>query len=234
MNIDRDLQYSGKELEVMSFAQNYHRWIIDQFEPYLGERVAEVGAGIGNISRIILTKSVKELFAFEPSSNLFPSLFDELKHEERAHPINDFFSSDYLKKDLDSIVYVNVLEHIEEDQTELTNLRGALGPNGRLLLFVPALRELYSDFDRSVGHYRRYEKNELKLLVEKAGFKIVQLRYFDFFGVFPWYLNFVLLRKPMNGRTVFLYDNYIVPIMKLAESYVTPPIGKNLFLVGMK
>ena len=83
--------YPGKELEAMSFAVNYHRWIIDEFDPYLGETIAEVGAGIGSISKLLLKKRVKRLFAFEPSHNMFPLLEKELRQEERAKAVNDFF-----------------------------------------------------------------------------------------------------------------------------------------------
>lgn len=226
--------YSGRELEAMSFAVKYHKWIIEEFAPYLGDNVAEVGAGIGNISRLLLCCPIKQLYAFEPASNLFPHLQEQLRSEKRAIPINDFFTHKNREESLDSIVYINVLEHIEKDHVELTNARTALRSGGHLMLFVPALEWLYSNLDKSVGHYRRYNKKQLRLLVKDAGFQILELQYFDFIGIIPWYLNFVLLKRSLNSQAVSYYDNYVVPLMRLIETNVTPPIGKNLLLVAKK
>ena len=187
--------YPGKELEAMSFAVNYHRWIIDEFEPYLGETIAEVGAGIGSVSKLLLGKRIKRLFAFEPSHNMYSLLAKELRQEERAKAVNNFFSPRYAQEGFDSVVYINVLEHIQDDRSELANALEALKPKGHLLLFVPALAWLYSDFDKQIGHFRRYAKKALSSLVQDVGFTLVKARYFDLAGIIPWYVNFVLLRN---------------------------------------
>jgi methyltransferase family protein len=234
MSNDTIPYYPGKELEAMSFAVNYHRWIIDEFEPYLGKTVAEVGAGIGSVSKLLLGKRIERLFAFEPSHNMYPLLEKELRQEERARAVNDFFSPRYTQEGFDSVVYINVLEHIQEDRTELTNALEALQSMGHLLLFVPALTWLYSDVDKQMGHFRRYTKKALSGLVEDVGFTLVQARYFDLAGIIPWYVNFVLLRNSFGSGSVSLYDTLAVPPMRLIESVVPPPIGKNVLLIGKK
>lgn len=234
MSYDAMPHYPGKELEAMSFAVNYHRCIIDEFEPYLGETTAEVGAGKGSVSKLLLEKRIKHLFAFEPSQNMYPFLEKELRQEERARLVNDFFSPKYAQESFDSIVYINVLEHIQDDRTELANALEALKPNGHLLLFVPALAWLYSDFDKQIGHFRRYTKECLGSLVRDAGYTLVKARYFDLVGVIPWYINFVLLRNSIGNVRVSLYDKIAVPTMRLIENIVTPPIGKNVLLIGRK
>jgi SAM-dependent methyltransferase len=226
--------YPGKELEAMSFAVNYHRWIIDEFEPYLGQQVAEVGAGIGSMSRLILAKPVRRLHAFEPSRNMFPKLAEGLRDEGRAVPVNDFFGPKHAGQGFDSILYVNVLEHVEDDRAELANAWQALRPGGHLLVFVPALQWLYSDFDKQVGHFRRYGRAELVGHAQAAGFAIEKARYFDVAGVIPWYLHFVLLRRPMGGGSVSLYDKVAVPATRFLESIVAPPLGKNILMVARK
>jgi SAM-dependent methyltransferase len=226
--------YPGKELEAMSFAANYHRWIIDECEPYLGTDVAEVGAGIGSMSQLILAKPVQRLDAFEPSHNMFPMLAQELRGEARAVAVNDFFGAKHAGQGFDSILYINVLEHVEDDRAELTNAWQALKPGGHLLIFVPALQWLYSDFDKQVGHLRRYGREALVKDAQAAGFDIVKARYFDAAGVVPWYINFVLLRRPMSGGSVALYDKVAVPASRFLESIVPPPIGKNIFIVARK
>jgi SAM-dependent methyltransferase len=234
MSNDMSPQYPGKELEAMSFALNYHRWIVDEFESYLGETTAEVGAGVGSVSKLLLRTRIKRLVAFEPSPNMYPHLEQELRHEQRARAVNDFFSPRYAREGFDSIVYINVLEHIEDDQTELGNAFEILRPEGHLLLFVPALAWLYSDFDKQIGHFRRYEKTALSGLVRDVGFALVRARYFDLAGIIPWYVNYVLLRHSMGSASVSLYDKLVVPTIKLIERSLTPPIGKNVLLIARK
>ena len=234
MSKDSMPTYSGKELEILSFAINYYRWIVDAFEPYLGETIAEVGAGIGSVSKLLLGKRIKRLCAFEPSRNMYPLLEEELRQEERAKAINDFFSPRYAQEGFDSVVYINVLEHIQDDRTELTHAREMLNSQGHLLLFVPALAWLYSDFDEQIGHFRRYTKQELSALVRDVGFILVKAQYFDLAGIIPWYINFVWLRNSIGSGSVSLYDKLVVPTMRLIESVVPPPIGKNVLLIGKK
>lgn len=227
-------QYPGKELEAMSFAVNYHRWILDEFSPWLGESVAEVGAGTGSVSGLILERPIRKLTAFEPSQNMYPLLHEALEGETRASSVNDFFSPKHAQAGFDSIAYINVLEHIEDDRAELAGAFEALKPGGHLLVFVPALSWLYSDFDRQIGHFRRYRKKSLVALAGSVGFDIVKARYFDLAGVIPWYINFVLLRNSIGSGSVSLYDKLVVPAMRRVERVVTPPIGKNVLLVARK
>ena len=93
------------------------------------------------------------------------------------------------------MVYVNVLEHIENDKQELFYINQSLKTGGYVCIFVPALAWLYSDFDASIGHYRRYYKKQLIDLVEKAGFEIVKISYFDIMGIIPWFIFLRFLRK---------------------------------------
>jgi 2-polyprenyl-3-methyl-5-hydroxy-6-metoxy-1,4-benzoquinol methylase len=151
-------QYFGKDLEAMSFAVNYHKWIMAEFHPYLGNSVAEVGAGIRNFSRLVLNTDIKKLIAFEPSQNMYPLLERVLRKDHRARAVNDFFGRNDLGARFDSVLYVNVLEHIEDDASELANAHKVLNRDGHVLLSVPALPCLFSNFDKKIGHYRRYLK----------------------------------------------------------------------------
>jgi SAM-dependent methyltransferase len=218
----------------MSIAVNYHRWIVDEFEPYLGRRVAEVGAGSGSVSRLLLEKRITNLVAFEPSRNMYPLLEALLRGDGRAKAVNDVFTAGAVGESFDSIVYINVLEHIEDDQMELATAREALRPGGRVLLFAPALSWLFSDLDRRIGHFRRYSKKSLSRLVEEAGFTLVRARYFDLAGVVPWWVNFVLLHRSLEIGSVSLYDKLAVPLVRMMERAVAPPVGKNVLVVGRK
>jgi SAM-dependent methyltransferase len=225
--------YSGTELEILDAAVNYHRWILSKFEPYLGETVAEVGAGIGSVSKLLLEFPIRRLLAFEPSQNLFPTLRRQLQHDKRAIAVNGVLHADAIQERVDSVLYVNVLEHIEDDEAELKLSHQLLRDDGRLLVFAPALNWLYSDFDRHVGHRRRYTKRGLQRVVETAGFSVHRSEYFDLAGVAPWYVNFVLLKGRPRRVSMSLYDRLVVPVLRAVER-LPPPVGKNAIVIATK
>jgi len=227
-------EYPGKELESMSFAVNYHKWIVNELEPFLGYTAVEVGAGRGDLSAILLETGLKKLFLFEPSPNMFPLLKAKVEGWSRIKAINELFDPDLVPETIDSILYINVLEHIEDDRAELLNAHRALPPGGCLLLFVPALPQLYSEVDKSMGHFRRYYKKDLIERVRGAGFEVEKVRYFDLAGIIPWYVNFVLLKNSFSAVSVTAYDRVVVPPMRLFEKLIVPPIGKNVLLVARK
>ena len=227
-------QYFGKDLESMSFATNYHRWILAEFLPYLGSSVAEVGAGIGNFSNLLLEANISSLTAFEPSMNMYSQLQEALRRDKRAKTINGFFGKEERANYFDSVLYVNVLEHIEDDASELVKVHKALKSEGHILIFVPALPWLYSELDRQVGHFRRYTKKNLVELTKQAEFSIVKARYFDVAGIIPWYINFTLLKNSISDGNVSLYDRLVVPAMRVIEGLVSPPVGKNVLVVARK
>jgi phospholipid N-methyltransferase len=226
--------YPGKELEAMASAANYRRWIVDAIDPYLGKRIAEVGAGIGSITRIILERPVDQIVAFEPSTNMFPHLAKSVEGHANARAVNELFGGEQAGQDYDSVVYINVLEHVEHEREELLAAYHALRPGGHLLVFVPALAWLYSNFDREVGHFRRYSRDGLQRVVTHAGFDLVRSRYFDVAGVLPWYIHFTLLGRGMGKGSVSLYDRWVVPPMRIVEGWVAPPLGKNVLLVARR
>lgn len=227
-------EYRGRELEAMSFAENYHRWILDEFERYLGREVVEVGAGTGDLSKLLVERVRGQIYCVEPAKNLFPELLVALNGVKHAQAINSTLKPESLPGGADSVLYVNVLEHIEDDATELRAAWKIMRPGGYLLVFVPALAWLYSDADRRMGHYRRYHKGELSRVASDAGFSVHSIRYFDVAGVIPWYVYFRLLRGTMGRGSVSAYDRLVVPIMRKVEAWVTPPLGKNLLLIARK
>ena len=228
-------KYFGSDLEAMFFATNYYRWIIDEFKPYIGQSVAEVGAGTGNFSELLMDY-IERLVAFEPSENMYPILKERFAKNPKVKTINNTFYSECSKFEgcFDSIVYVNVLEHIENDEQELSNVYKTLRHGGHALIFVPALSFLYCDLDKNLGHFRRYHKKDLANLVQHIGFNIRKVKYFDLAGIIPWYISFVLLKRSLTRGKVSLYDKAIVPLLQKVERIITPPVGKNLLLVIQK
>jgi len=230
-------QYFGKDLEAMSFANSYHNWIMDEIKNHLGKVVLEIGAGKGNFTEFLLSADIKTLYSCEPSNNMFQLLKNRFAKDPRVITTNETMMEFSEKREypkLDTIVYINVLEHIENDCEEIEKAHEALFPGGKLLSFVPALPKLMSNFDRKVGHYRRYSKQRLKNIVEIAGFKIINLRFFDFIGAFAWFLAMKILRKDVINSSVIVYDKLFVPVVKALEKHFNLPFGKNLLLVAQK
>ena len=135
----------------------------------------------------------------------------------------------------DTILLVNVLEHIEDDAAALAEFYRMLKPGGHLLLYVPALSFLFSPLDRLVGHYRRYHKPAMTALVRQAGFEIARVTYCDMLGILPWYLvNRLMGATEINPAMAKLYDSVGVPVTRFVESLIPAPAGKNIALIARK
>ncbi|MDO8518317.1 MAG: methyltransferase domain-containing protein [bacterium] len=231
-----DFQYEGRDLEAMSLAPNYHAWILREFAPYLGKKVAEVGAGSGTFSALLLQYPTEELVAVEPSREMYPLLLERFRGDARVTCRHESFTTISAQHHghFDSVLYVNVLEHIADDEKELRHVYESLKDGGIVCIFVPALQWLFGEHDRSVGHKRRYYKEPMKNLLEKTGFEVLKLHYFDIAGVIPWFLFMRVLKQRLGGNTAAWYDSTVVPVMGRIESLMSPPIGKNLVAVARK
>jgi SAM-dependent methyltransferase len=219
-------------LESLDGAQGYTSWIFGLAQPYLGQEILEVGAGHGTFTELLAAdgadvvatelspQSVERLQArFGGRSNI------QVRHADVAEAVNG--------KRYDSIVLINVLEHIEDDTMALKQLAGALKPGGRLLLWVPAFAELYSDFDRRVGHYRRYRIKGLNQLVESTGLTVVESRYVNIVGAVAWWILAKELRKvPTTAGRVKVFDRVFVPVLRRMEAARRPPFGQSIFCVA--
>lgn len=232
--------YPGRDLEAMAFAVRYHRWILQTFRPYLGRRLVEVGAGSGAFSELLWELPLESLAMIEPSASMYRLLAERVGGLAGGRPLvtyNAVFRrvADEVRRELrpDSIIYVNVLEHIADDEGELREVYRTLGPGGRVLIFVPALPWLFGKFDERVGHFRRYTRSELERKCVAAGFRVLLSRYFDLAGVVPWWLKYKLLKSDsLDARAVGLYDRFAVPLTRAVESLLTPPVGKNVILIA--
>jgi SAM-dependent methyltransferase len=235
--------YPGRELEAMSEASNYHRWILAVFAPYLGRHLVEVGAGIGSFSELILSRHACETLSLvEPSDEMYHQLAARARSLPATPSIVTYHANFPeaapligAKLSPDSVIYVNVLEHIADDEAELNAIHNALSDHGRVFIFVPALRWLYGAFDERVGHVRRYTKGELEAKLRRGGFRPIVSRYFDLPGVAPWWIKYRLLKSAtMEPGAVRFYDRYIVPVARRVESLINPPVGKNVIVIAEK
>jgi SAM-dependent methyltransferase len=225
------------ELDTLAAMPNYYSWIMQTFAPFVHGKVVEYGAGIGTISQHLVPLA-QRLTLVEPSPNLAHVLRGKFGNDPKVEVIQQSLEQHAGTMDADAIttvVMVNVLEHIEDDRQALAALFHMLEPDGRLLIFVPALQALMSKFDRMVGHFRRYHRIDLITKIEDAGGRAQICRYFDFAGVMPWLLlNKVMGATRFNPKFVGINDKFVVPMSQALEQLVPPPIGKNIILVALK
>lgn len=221
-------------LSIMEEATAYNQWIFDKVKPWLGKGILEVGCGIGNLTRLLLQagrvvasdmnpyhlQRVEEKFGSH--SNLSGVLLWDIQQDlSRDVPLS-----------LDTILCSNVLEHVEDDEAVLSRFYRFLPEGGRLVLLVPALRILYNTFDRELGHFRRYTKKELMQKLKRNRFHICSLKYFNFFGIFGWFVNGTLLRRSLLPVGQVRMFNQLVPLMVQMERWIPTVIGQSLIAVG--
>jgi SAM-dependent methyltransferase len=228
--------YSGTELNSMAEAENYHRWILSHFAPFLGKRVLEIGAGIGTFSSFLLNKAPdSELTLLEPAANLYPTLEGRYEGNARVAVIQGNLEEHATSLSADSVVLVNVLEHVEDDKDYLQMIYRILNPRGNLLLLVPAVPHLYGSLDEAFGHLRRYTKKDLCRKLQGVGFRLERLRYVNLPGVASWFIAAKLLRlKTLESADVRFYDRWVVPWCSKLEGLWPPPIGQSLLAVALR
>ena len=235
------------ELELLSGARNYRDWISDSVKPHLGDRILEVGAGIGNMSRSLPMRELLVLSEADPAllPMLEQSVIEAFHQDPRAkvHKIDlsRDWKSEFFQYNFDTIVSFNVLEHIEDDIKTIRDLAGILrrsesqGPK-RIVTFVPAHSWLFGSFDRSFGHYRRYTKASFKAIVEQAipGTRL-EARYFNIFSVPAWFwLGRILKKKRFPIASVGAFER-ICPWVRgfddLLHKVCHFPVGQSLLAV---
>ena len=221
------------EFAALNEAKNYRHALLREFSEHLRGHTLEVGAGIGQITAMLLQNpAVTRLVSIEPD----PKFCTRFRAAFPGHNIVEGTVDD-LKGEAawNAILSVNVLEHIQADERELAIYRQKLArEKGALCLFVPARPEIYAPIDRDFGHFRRYTRPELRQKLERAGFEIVRLRYYNFVGYFAWWLSFCALKKRgFDLSAVRFFDRIIFPPVHALESNIcAPPFGQSLLAVA--
>lgn len=230
-----DFSYSGTELDALSAAPNYYRFITHRFAPYVGSRVVEVGAGIGTFAEHLLRETkLRELVLVEPADNNFPQLRQRLGGREGVRMVHGYLE-DHVGEiaSMDSLVAVNVLEHTPNDVSFLRAAHRVLRPGGHALVFVPAVQAVYGSLDDEFEHYRRYSKRTLAQAFTEAGFRDVRLRNVNSLGLVAWFMAGRIFKwRTIDASRVRLYDRLVVPWLMRAESLVEPPIGQSILAIA--
>jgi SAM-dependent methyltransferase len=174
------------------------------------------------------------VLAIEPAGNVYSTLADRTRGHANV-TTRQVTSNEMAPACFDSVVYVNVLEHIEDDLAELRTAYRLTRPGGSLALFVPAMPSLYGSLDYKSGHYRRYTPHGLRQRVEAAGFVDVSVRYFDLLGVVPYWLMYrVFDVQRLGAVSSGGYDRIVVPLSRMLERLIPTPRGKNLVVLARR
>lgn len=223
-------------LSLLREARAYNLWIFQKIRPYLGEKVLEVGCGIGNLTGLLLRHNkvivadVNEgyLREVEGKYRAHPNLIGKLNWDIQQAPPSGLTESCH------TILCSNVLEHVADDHEVLKNFYHLLPAGGRLIILVPALKVLYNVLDKELGHFRRYGRKELTQKLEGNGFKICYLKYFNFFGILGWFINGTMLkRRTLSADQIGIF-NTMVPLFVELEKFIPTLIGLSLIAVGEK
>lgn len=212
------------------------QWLYEEIEPYLGQRILEIGCGLGNFASRLTDR---EFYLGTETS------VDSIEHVSRAFTAhaNMLFAvadatapgfADFGRLDIDTVFSLNVFEHIKDHETALHNAANVLQPGGRLILVVPAHMAFYGSIDRAIGHYRRYDKEMAADLFRQAGLTLERQKYINALGGLGWWANSRLRKEdtPPSGQLRFF--NVVVPVIKAVERIVPTPFGISLLTVGRR
>lgn len=231
------VKYQGiSTLEVLEEARNYNKWIAEELLTHLSTPALEIGSGTGNLTEYFLRKT--PLLITDNDSGLIKHLKKKFLNEKAAKiryldvvenpPIK-------LKLSFETVIGVNVLEHIEDDEKALRTIRELLKGKGKLILLVPAKKIAYTKLDSDLGHFRRYEKKEIIEKLTKNGYEIEKIYYFNMVGLISWIIRDKIKKNNVSLKSyhIKLFDS-IVPFLRTIESVIKIPVGISLIVIARK
>jgi len=214
-------------LDALSGAERFNQWMAETIQPFVGTRVLEIGAGIGNLTRILVPRrksyvagdiDLEHLARLRTRFQHRPNL--EVRYCDLASP-DDF---EALAGSMDSVVCLNVLEHVEQDLAGLRNIYTALKTGGRAIVLVPHGQEIFGTLDTALGHFRRYSHEELRSKMEQAGFRVDRILEFNRISRPAWYVTGRMLKKTNLSRLQLkLFDRFVWLWRRIDRRLPWPP-----------
>ena len=228
-------EYGSHILHSLEHARRLNRWMADAVAPHAGSRVLEIGAGIGNITQWLLPRDVYV------ASDINPHYLAYLRNFALGRPYLDIQRVDLeapadfapLAGRFDTVVCLNVLEHVADPLAGLRNIHTALAPGGRLVLYVPQGPSLYSSLDEVLGHRCRYTREALSAEFAATGFEIVSMKDFNCFGVPGWWWNGKVMKARHFSRVQLKFFNLLSPVLRVVDGWL-PWRGLGLMVVARK
>lgn len=230
-----EFKYVGEELDLFGKVTNWKSYWASQVRPYLRGDVLEVGAGKGANTEFLQPSGVGRTVCVEPDPELAAQLEKKLgaNSESRTHSAICGTTQTITDK-FDSVVYIDVLEHIEDDRGEMRRAAELLKPGGHVIVLSPAHQYLYTPFDKAIGHFRRYNKRMLREVTPRE-LKLERLWYVDSAGMLASTGNRLLLQQSMpTAAQLRVWDSYMIPISRIIDPLMFYSVGKTVLGVWSK
>jgi SAM-dependent methyltransferase len=232
-----EIPYQGNELNIFQHATVWKNYYGSLIGPYLEGKVLEVGAGMGTTTRHLCSGKQEKWICLEPDPQLYAELERKVKANELPScciPFKGIIQDLPKEEKFNTIIYIDVIEHIEKDAVELEHAARLLKNGGHLIVLVPAHQFLYSPFDRAVVHYRRYNKKMLKA-VAPEGVTLRMMKYLDSIGLLASLVNkLVLKQKYPSMKQVRFWDKVIVRCSRVIDRLTVYRLGKSLLGIWEK
>ena len=200
--------------------------------PWIGDRVLEIGSGLGNLSQFLVDRP--QVVLTDTASDYLARLRERFGHLSNVEVLRLYLPTvegPIATRSFDSIVCLNVLEHVADDVPSLVAMRALLAKGGRIILLVPALRALYGSLDRALGHVRRYTPSTLRQAFAAAGLRMRHLEYFNLAGIPGWWLMGRVLRREMIPQSSLRWFDALVPLFRF-ERFLPWRLGQSLIAIG--
>ena len=233
----KEFNYQGGELELFKDAVNWKKYFSGRLKKHIGNTVLEVGAGIGGTTKYLCQGTENTWVCLEPDTIMFEYLHQQ-KHNNILPNNCEIIKGELIdlpeKEKFDTIIYIDVLEHIEDDKKEILFASSKLKPGGKLITLSPAFQHLFSEFDQSIGHERRYNKQMIKSLTNPS-INLVHCFYLDSIGYLASLTNRFLTRSsmPKPGQIAF-WNKFMIPFSKVFDVVFSPFWGRSIVAIWNK
>jgi SAM-dependent methyltransferase len=223
-----DDAFGSQILGRLARASRFNAWMADTIRPFCGKRVLEIGSGTGNLTRRLVPRDAYV------ASDVNPLYLQTLRSLTLDRPYLDVTLTDVTRGDtfpareggFDTVVCLNVIEHVDDDVGALRNIRAALGPGGRAIVLVPQGPGLLGTLDQVLGHRRRYTEGELRRVIAEAGLETTEVLRFNRVSWPAWWLNGKLLRRRTFGLVQIKLLNLLTPLFRLVDRVLPfPPLS---------
>jgi SAM-dependent methyltransferase len=232
-----EYRYEGQELDVFSQASHWKEYFRSIIKPYIGKSVIEVGAGIGATTAVLCTGRQAEWVCLEPDEEFRRVIEEKINSGElpaNCRTRGGFVADLDSLQQFDTILYIDVLEHIQNDVIELIEANRHLVEGGRLIVLSPACQFLYSQFDLSIGHQRRYDRNSM-LALTPGGCRVEHFYYLDALGMAPSLANrFLLKQSNPSLQQILFWDRFLLPFSRILDRLVGFHFGRSALMIWRK
>jgi SAM-dependent methyltransferase len=221
-------RYEADELELFAKATNWKAYWASRIAPFIKGDVLEVGAGLGANTELLRSFSRGRYVCLEPDAQLIRQLQIRLKVTSNVETLNGVVASLAPREQFDTAIYIDVLEHIEDDVAELDRVAKHIKPNGHIVVLSPAYEALRSPFDEALGHYRRYNRSAL-VRCTPPGSSVIRVDYLDSLGGILSLANRLILRQSYPTRSQILFwDSQVVSVSRRIDRLSGFRIGKSI------